>query len=94
VLTAINGELGVSMVRGHRDELALVILDLAMPVMGGAEAFAQIRALVPDLPVMLTSGYDATEAMGKLGNESPAGFIQKPASVEDMLETVKRILRK
>ncbi len=44
VLTAASGELALAAVREHKNELALIILDLAMPVMGGAEAFARIGA--------------------------------------------------
>ncbi len=92
VMTATNGEVAVNTVREYKNELSLVILDLAMPVMGGEEAFAKIRALAPDLPILLTSGYDATEAVGKLGSDAPAGFIQKPATVTELLEAVKRAL--
>ncbi len=94
VMTATNGELAINIVREHKDDLSLVILDLAMPVMGGDKALVRITALAPDLPVLLTSGYDATEAVGKLGNDVPAGFIQKPATVTELLETVKRALNK
>lgn len=93
VMTAVNGEQGVRAVREHKDELDLVILDMAMPVMDGAAAFAQIHAFAPDLPVLLTSGYDALERASKLGND-PAGFVQKPATVTELLEAVKRVLDK
>jgi two-component system, cell cycle sensor histidine kinase and response regulator CckA len=88
----MNGEIAVGMVREHKEELNLVILDLTMPLMGGEETFAQIHGLAPDLPVILTSGYDAAEAVSKFGNNALAGFIQKPATVEDLLETVKTAL--
>jgi signal transduction histidine kinase len=78
VRTATNGEIAVNIVREHKNELALVILDLAMPDMGGDKAFVQITALAPDLPILLTSGYDAMEVIGKLGSDAPAGFIQSP----------------
>jgi two-component system, chemotaxis family, CheB/CheR fusion protein len=63
-----------------------------MPVMGGDKAFVQITALAPDLPILLTSGYDATEAIGRLGSNAPAGFIQKPGTVTELLEKVKGAL--
>ena len=94
VLTAANGEIAVREVREHKDELALVILDLTMPVMGGEEAFAEINVLAPDLPVILTSGYDAGEAVNKFGSNALAGFIQKPSTVTNLLEIVKAALEK
>jgi two-component system CheB/CheR fusion protein len=92
VITAANGELAIDAVRENRDKLALVILDLTMPVMGGQEALRHIKALAPELPVILTSGYDAADAVDQLGEHSVAGFIHKPSNVTDMLEAVKRVV--
>lgn len=94
VLTAANGELAIGMVQQHKNELALVILDLAMPVMGGAEAFGHLKRIASDLPIVLTSGYDATEAMRKLGSDAQAEFLQKPATVTELLEKVKTVLQR
>ena len=93
VMIASNGEAAVEQVRLHAQELALVILDLTMPVMGGEEAWAQIKAIRPDLPVILSSGYDEGQAMKRFGDQNAAGFIQKPYSVQKLLETVKAALR-
>jgi CheY-like chemotaxis protein len=56
----------------------VVLLDMTMPRMNGTEAFRLIKELQPDLPVVLTSGYSAQEAVGRFGNDGIAGFIQKP----------------
>ncbi|HTV16965.1 MAG TPA: chemotaxis protein CheB [Acidobacteriaceae bacterium] len=92
VLTAANGELAVDAVRENRDKLALVILDLTMPVMGGEEALGRIKQIAPQLPVILSSGYDAAEAVRQFGENSLAGFIHKPSTVVKLLEAVQRAL--
>jgi PAS domain S-box-containing protein len=92
ILTAANGKLGVQAVRDHKDELALVILDSTMPVMGGEEALGYIKALAPELPVILSSGYDASKAISRSGEKGLAGFIHKPFMLTDLLETVKSAL--
>ena len=92
VMTAANGELAVDQVREKKDELALVILDLTMPVMGGEEAFGHIRAVAPRLPVILSSGFDATEATKRFAGQTLAGFIHKPSTVANLLEAVKAAL--
>jgi PAS domain S-box-containing protein len=94
VLTVANGALGVQSVREKKDELALVILDLTMPVMGGEEALEKIKAIAPELPVILSSGYDASQAISRFGENTLAGFIQKPGTVTRLLETVKAALQK
>jgi PAS domain S-box-containing protein len=92
VLSAANGELGVQAVRDHKDQLALVILDSTMPVMGGEETLKHIKALAPVLPVILSSGYDASQAISRSGEQALAGFIRKPFTFTDLLETVKSAL--
>ncbi|HEX5107847.1 MAG TPA: response regulator [Vicinamibacterales bacterium] len=67
-----------------------VLLDMTMPRMGGVETFRLIKARQPDLPIVLTSGYSAQEAVGRFDKDPIAGFIQKPfmpaALVKTMLE--------
>jgi CheY-like chemotaxis protein len=92
VMTAANGELAVDKVREKKDELALVILDLTMPVMGGEEALGHIKAVAPRLPVILSSGFDATEATKRFAGQTLAGFIHKPSTVANLLEVVKAAL--
>jgi two-component system, chemotaxis family, CheB/CheR fusion protein len=93
VLTAANGEEGLERVREKREKLRLVVLDLTMPVMGGEEALARIKEIAPELPVVLSSGYDGSQAMSLFGDDTVAGFIQKPASVTNYLRAVKEALR-
>jgi CheY-like chemotaxis protein len=93
VLTAHNGEMGVQAVRDHVDELALVILDSTMPVMGGEAALEHMKALAPQLPVILASGYDALQAVSRAGEHNLAGFIRKPFTLNSLLGTVKSVIQ-
>ena len=52
----------------------LVVLDLTMPRMGGAEAFAEIRKLSAGLPVLVASGYGEQEVNQRLGANAVAAF--------------------
>src|SRR5206468_1745923 len=88
VIIASNGERGLDEVRKHKDELALVILDLTMPVMGGEEALKRIKAEAPNLKVILSSGYDASQAISRFSENMLAGFIHKPSTINDFLEIV------
>src|SRR5512134_3262448 len=61
-----------------RENIGLVITDMRMPKMSGTELIAAVKEKRPDLPVVLISGYNLTEA----DNQGPAGqadgFLQKP----------------
>jgi CheY-like chemotaxis protein len=89
VITAANGALGVEAVRNNKEELVAVILDLTMPVMGGEEALQHIKTITPSLPVILSSGYSASQSIAKFGENLLAGFLHKPSTVEEMLLTLK-----
>ncbi len=88
-LTAPNGEAALKIVRERGADLALVILDLMMPLMGGEEALTRIREILPDLPVILSSGYDEMQVAKQIDPSLVAGFVQKPYVIQSLLETVK-----
>jgi CheY-like chemotaxis protein len=93
VTTANDGAEAVAML----DEDAAfdaVLLDMTMPRLNGAETFRQIKDRQPSLPVVLTSGYSAQDAVGRIASDGIAGFIQKPfmpaTLVRTMLEAIGR----
>ncbi|QJR34297.1 hybrid sensor histidine kinase/response regulator [Gemmatimonas groenlandica] len=65
-----------------------VVLDLAMPVMGGAECLRQLRLRGSVAPVLLISGYDAEdEAQGHV-RRGEARFLQKPYTARGLLDAL------
>ena len=77
-VTTVNDGAEAIELLGADKGFQVVLLDMTMPRMNGTEAFRLIKELQPDLPVVLTSGYSAQEAVGRFGNDGIAGFIQKP----------------
>jgi PAS domain S-box-containing protein len=57
VIEACDGLEAVEWLRSGAEPPDLAVLDISMPRMGGLEALAEIRRLLPDLPVLLTSGH-------------------------------------
>jgi CheY-like chemotaxis protein len=92
VLMAENGQVAVDLFRERATEIAAVILDMTMPVMGGEEAMRQIRALRPDARVILSSGYNEAEAVRQFGGNGMVAFIQKPYRVAKLGEVVRQVL--
>jgi CheY-like chemotaxis protein len=73
-------------------EIGLVILDFFLPVMDGDAVFDELKALNPDVAVVLSSGF---AEQGKLGNmlaQGLRGFIPKPYTREKLLEQVRSTL--
>jgi len=67
----------------------LVVLDMTMPGMSGQETLEHLRAVRPDLPVILSSGYNEAEATRSLTGKGLAGFIQKPYSASRLAGQIK-----
>ncbi len=92
VLVAADGAEAVSVFREHCDRIALVLLDRTMPHLSGQEALAGIRAVSPDVRVVLTSGYGPAEE-GRPGGTPPAdGFLSKPYTPEQVATAVRAAL--
>jgi CheY-like chemotaxis protein len=93
VLEARDGLEAVERFEKGGDSVDLVLLDMTMPRMGGAEAFRRIRGLSPDVRVLLTSGYTQKESLESLADLPPDGFLQKPFRVRELVGKVRDILR-
>jgi PAS domain S-box-containing protein len=93
VLTAENGRAALEIFRQQPQQISLVVLDLTMPVMSGQETLRALRAIRPDLPVILSSGYNQIEAIRHFTGSALAGFIQKPYTAAQLAEKVAEVLR-
>lgn len=95
VLTAVNGEEAVKLVQENEGNLAVVVLDLTMPVMSGRDAFVQMRDEYPDLPVIICSGYlmDIVDFVSEIGHE-PDEKVQKPYRLNVLRNKIKSVIAK
>jgi CheY-like chemotaxis protein len=93
VFTAEDGVEGLRVWREHG--AALVILDIHMPRADGIETLVQLRALAPELPVIVISGGDQTHALGLLGDARLLGAartLAKPFSLSELTAAVNQAL--
>jgi PAS domain S-box-containing protein len=92
VRTASSGEEGLARFRESRGSLSAVILDLNMPGMGGDEALLAIRALDPELPVIVTSGYSEEEVGRRCAGARISAVLPKPYLPAELIEEVRRAI--
>jgi two-component system cell cycle sensor histidine kinase/response regulator CckA len=79
-----SGEAAVDIFSRRSSEIDLVVLDLILTDLSGAEVFDRIRAIDPSVRVLLASGYSLDgEAAGML-ERGCDDFIQKPFSMEQL----------
>ncbi len=92
VVVAENGQEGVALFRVLAEKISLVLLDMTMPVMSGEETFRELRAIKPDVRVVLSSGYNEVEAVRRFTGKGLAGFLQKPYSATALAEKVRTVI--
>lgn len=90
--SAKDGVEGVELFLQHRQAISCVLCDLSMPRMNGWETLSALRRLVPDLPVILVSGYSEAQVMNGTHADQPQGFLSKPFSREKLGEIIIRVL--
>ena len=90
---ASGGAEGIERFRERADDITLVLLDLTMPGMDGERVFSALRALRPDVRVVLMSGYDETDATRRFDGTDLAGFLAKPFLVDDLIACLHDALR-
>jgi len=92
VLEATNGQDALALLSTRKDEVDLVLSDMVMPGMGGAELAVRIRTASPKLPVLLMTGY-TEEAIARTGDRLvDEQIIEKPFTLQTVLERVRTAL--
>jgi signal transduction histidine kinase/CheY-like chemotaxis protein/ABC-type amino acid transport substrate-binding protein len=94
VVTAADGLEAVEVVRRPDVKVDLVLMDLTMPRMDGREAFHAIRRIHPQMPVILSSGYNEQESVQAFMGRGLAAFLQKPYTLRSLERTVLEVLAK
>ena len=92
VLEAKDGIEAVEIFQLHQDDIRCVLSDLTMPRMDGWETLSALRKLSPDIPVILSSGYDEAQVMAGEHTEQPNAFLGKPYQLKGLRETISRVL--
>lgn len=92
VLTAVDGEDAVRLFNKNDKQIRLLLFDLAMPRLGGFEAYQQIKQTNPGIPVIFTTGYAPQIAQDKLTQDQLDQIINKPYQIVKLLMRIRAAL--
>jgi CheY-like chemotaxis protein len=92
VLTARSGSEALSLFTRQRERIDLVILDMIIPDMDGAQIFHRLKRLAPEVKVLLASGYSLKGKAAALLENGCSGFIQKPFNLQALSQKLEAIL--
>jgi CheY-like chemotaxis protein len=91
VHVAASGPEAIERVRATPAAVDAVLLDMTMPELSGPEVLARLRAIRPDLAVVLMSGYHEDELAAEVG-AGISGFIQKPFTPAELANRMRAAL--
>jgi CheY-like chemotaxis protein len=84
---ARNGQEAMKIFDQHGESIDLLLTDMRMPYMGGAELAQQLRSRRRTLKLLAISGYPGTQDV-----DTAIDFLAKPFSRDDLLKKVREIL--
>lgn len=92
-ITAKNGQEAIDLARSHEGPLHLVLLDLSMPVMGGADAFPRIKAIRPETRFIVCTGFEQELVSSHLLEAGGVdSFLLKPFRLSALAHEIRKVL--
>jgi len=92
VLLAENGLDAVEIYEANPDQIDLVLLDMIMPKSGGHQTFMRLKAIDPQVKVLLSSGFVSEQEVADLLDAGACGFLPKPHRLPVVAAEIRRIL--
>jgi len=92
VLAARSGVDAIEQYERSKDRIGLVILDLIMPGMSGSQTFDSLKAVNPNVKVLLSSGYSVDGQASAILLRGGEGFIQKPFDEVSLSRKIREVL--
>ena len=94
VICAENGTKGLEEIKGQSEKIDIILLDLMMPGMSGMQVLDQVRAINPNLLVIVITGYATVESAVEAMKKGAYDFIPKPFTPDQLRIVVRRALEK
>jgi CheY-like chemotaxis protein len=88
VLTAATGHDAMGLLRTPATAVDVVLLDIGLPDVSGADLCARMRQFFPNLPVVVCTGAASTEEIDELRRLSISQLLSKPIAFPDLVEAV------
>jgi PAS domain S-box-containing protein len=92
VLVARDGCEALRTFKEHSHEIALAVLDVRLPKLGGWQAFQEMRKIKPALKGLIVSGFVSEEINAQIADNELVGTIVKPYQLDNVLKKISEII--
>jgi signal transduction histidine kinase/CheY-like chemotaxis protein len=93
VLTAAEGDSALDVFSDHRDEIAVVLLDLGLPGTNGWDVFRKMREIQPKIKVVFVTGYVLPDLDLARVDKDSYGVVMKPYDLTDIVRKIALTLQ-
>jgi DNA-binding NtrC family response regulator len=94
VTSASSSEEAMQWFEKEGGKFDLVFSDVVLPDQSGIELVEKLQAKKPKIKVLLSSGYTDQKSQWPIIREKGFRYLQKPYSLNDLLKTLKEVLKK
>jgi CheY-like chemotaxis protein len=91
-IAALGGSEAIDLFERHRGRIRVVVLDVVMPGCSGGEVLDRLRAIDPEIKVLLSSGYGLDGEARATFQRGCKAFIQKPFTLDDLSLKIREAL--
>ena len=92
VLAAMDGAEAVAVYAEHKNEIAVVLTDMMMPVMDGPATIHALLRINPTIKIIAASGLNSNGGVAKASSAGVKHFLTKPYTAGTLLKTMRTIL--
>ena len=92
VMTASDGADALAVYVQHKNEIAIVLTDMMMPVMDGAATIQALMRINPAVKIIAASGLNANGGAAKASGSGIRHFLTKPYTAETLLTALRTTL--
>lgn len=75
----------------QRGDFDLLLLDLAMPGVGGADLIARVRTEYPEVPILVLSMHNEPQIARRLLKAGAAGYMTKDSALSMVVTAIRRV---
>lgn len=92
VSTVPSADEALEMIKKY--EFDLLLIDVKMPKHDGMFLMREILKVIPDMPIVVMSGYPTPETISDVLNLGASQFIPKPFRPDELIKTIRPVLQK
>jgi len=93
VLEAADGKEGLATYTKNKHDISVILLDMAMPNMDGAEMLEALEGMAQYAHIIVISGYSEKIVRGRFSNFNPDAFLYKPFEINELQKCLRNIIQ-